>query len=110
LEVFECFQEDAVSEAPDSDEEGEEEEEGNETKEEGNKKEGNEDESNKKTAVDKEPDFMTLQPSPTDQENLEELTLMAMQRTISDLCVSVKDIRREISDLNASVKKIAATR
>ena len=53
---------------------------------------------------------MTLQPSPTDQENLEELTLMAMQRTISDLCVSVKDIRREISDLNASVKKIAATR
>jgi uncharacterized protein YoxC len=36
--------------------------------------------------------------------------LMAMQRTISDLCVAVKDIRKEISDLNVSVRKISATR
>ena len=112
LQIFECFQEDAVSEVPDSDED-EDGEEASETK--GDETENLEEKDGdlkieKDAKVDKEPDFMTLQLSQEDKENLEELTLMAMQRTISDLCVAVKDIRKEISDLNVSVRKISATR
>jgi hypothetical protein len=112
LQTFECFQEDAVSEAPDSDEEeGDDPENGEEGGDGSEKKEGKDGaEAKVSNSADKEPDFMTLEPSPKDQENLEELTLMAMQRTISDLCVSVKDLRREIGDLNTSVRKISATR
>ena len=110
LQVFECFQEDAVSEPPDSDEE-EEEGEGEEGGEKTEGDEGKESETKvKATAEDKEPDFLTLEHSPLNKENLEELTLMAMQRTISNLCSDVQDLRREIGDLNTSVRKISATR
>jgi len=114
LQVFECFQEDAVSEAPDSDEEDEEDEdkedgEGGAKSDEAKDEEGAE-KGAKLSAADKEPDFVTLELTKGDIENLEELTMMAMQRTISNLCGDVKDLRKEISDLNVSVRKISATR
>ena len=120
FEIFECFQEDAVSEAPDSEDELDEEEEakGGEGKGaeddaasggvEGD--EGKEQGSTKKKKAKREPDFMTLEAPRQETENLEELTMMSMQRTMSDLCISVRDLKKEIKDLDGNVKRIMATR
>ncbi len=123
FEVFECFQEDAVSEPPsDSEAEEEEEEEGGE---EGGGEDGGADGEGKKDAagegksaaapktkpaVSKEPDFMVLEPPRVVTENLEELTMMAMQRTMSTLCLNVKNLRGELKELDQQVRKIAAAR
>ena len=104
----------AASAAESSEPSEKEEEEEGEGEEGGEKTEGDENKDSetkvKATAEDKEPDFLTLERSPLNKENLEELTLMAMQRTISNLCSDVQDLRREIGDLNTSVRKISATR
>ncbi len=125
FEIFECFQEDAVSEAPDSEDESDGEQaeadgegKGNEAGDAGGKdgngdaggKDGEGQVEKKKKKAKRDPDFMRLEASRQVTENLEELTMMSMQRTMSDLCISVRDLKKEIKDLEGNVRRIAATR
>ena len=121
--IFECFQEDAVSEAPDSEDDSGGEEAGADGegkvgeggnaggKDEGEGDAGGKDgERKKKKKKKRDPDFMTLEAPRQETENLEELTMMSMQRTMSDLCISVRDLKKEIKDLDGNVRRMAATR
>ena len=124
FEIFECFQEDAVSEAPDSDDESDVEGGVEDGAAEGKSVEaddegksgavgdsgGKDGEEKKKKKRKRDPDFMTLEPPRQEVENLEELTMMSMQRTMSNLCISVRDLKKEVKNLDGNVKRIMASR